>query len=214
LYSPLSDWRGLAGPARDITDNTNQLARCAYAAAMPLTAPAWIAAAAAVVLAIGAGITAWFAARGSGSRQRQHADLYGRLTQLLDLQASELRQAMDERRRAQASQIFIELDRTAAPASEPDSWRVTASVHNTSRQPVYDLYVIWQHGTVRMGKPDPATRLMPGQQLRCERGSESITADAAVDPAALSAFLTFRDSAGTRWTVREDGTFTDIAPAP
>jgi len=30
----------------------------------------------------------------------------------------------------------------------------------------------------------------------------------------LSAFLTFRDAAGIRWTVREDGTLSDISSAP
>ena len=77
--------------------------------------------------------------------------------------------------------------------------------------------MIWQLGTVRMGKPDPAPRLMPGQQLRFERGPDPASPaapDAQVDPASLSAFLTFRDSSGVRWTVREDGTFTDISLSP
>jgi hypothetical protein len=183
---------------------------------MPLVVPAWIAAIAAVVLAIGVSINAWLARKALNTQLRRHADLATQLTELLDLQGKELRQAMDERRRGQASGVYIELRRAAGdPPGGP--WQVTACVHNTSPQPVYDLYVIWQLGTVRMGKPDPAPRLMPGQQLRFERGLDPATtadADAHVDPGSLSAFLTFRDSAGVRWTAREDGTFTDMSLSP
>jgi hypothetical protein len=75
--------------------------------------------------------------------------------------------------------------------------------------------VIWLLGTTRMGRPDPAPRLLPGQQVCFERASDpdgegSETADAE----APTAFLTFRDAAGLRWTVREDGTLSDISPAP
>jgi hypothetical protein len=183
---------------------------------MPLVVPAWIAAIAAVVLAISVSVYAWLSRKALNSQLRRHADLATQLTELLDLQAKELRQAMDERRRGQASCVYIELGR--AGGNPPGGqWQVTACVHNTSQQPVYDLYVIWQLGTVRMGKPDPAPRLMPGQQLRFERGPDPATLaapDAQVDPASLSAFLTFRDSSGVRWTVREDGTFTDISLSP
>jgi hypothetical protein len=180
---------------------------------MPLVVPAWIAAIAAVVLAIGVSTYAWLSRKSLNTQLRLHADLATQLAELLDLQAKELRQAMDERRRSQASQVYIELDR-AAGDPPGGRWQVAAYVRNTSPLPVYDLYVIWQLGTVRMGKPDPAPRLMPGQHLRFERGPEPAAPDAPVDPASLSAFLTFRDSAGVRWTVREDGTFTDISLAP
>ena len=79
---------------------------------------------------------------------------------------------------------------------------------------MYDLYVIWQLGTVRMGRPDRAARLLPGQEVCFERTPEPPAPGAPDDPAALSAFLTFRDAAGIRWTVREDGTLSDISSAP
>lgn len=193
----------------------------------------WIAAIATVVLAIGAIVAAWFARTASLALSRQltaQQALTAQLAEVLRLQARELGQSYDERRRAQACRVYIELDRATslsiASASNGDSaspgltpWRVTATVRNTSDQPVYDMYVIWQLGTVRMGKPDPVTRLLPGEQVTFERGHEVADADGSADsaapgdPAALNAFLTFRDTAGVRWTVREDGTLSDIAPA-
>lgn len=173
----------------------------------------WIAAIATVVMAIGLITAAWFARTASVALSRQLTAQQALITQLaevLQLHARELSQSHDERRRAQACRIFIELER-AVP--------VTATVRNTSDQPVYDMYVIWQLGTVRMGKPDPVARLLPGEQVTFERGHQPTDADLSSDrttpsdPAALSAFLTFRDTAGVRWTVREDGTLSDVAPA-
>lgn len=195
----------------------------------------WIAAIATAVLAVGVIAAAWFARTASVALSRQltaQQELTARLAEVLQLHAKELGHSYDERRRAQACRVFIELERVVpvSVASSPDGetastepgqspWQVTATVRNTSDQPVYDMYVIWQRGTVRMGKPDPVARLLPGKHVTFERGHQPTDAelssdhDAPSDPAALSAFLTFRDSAGVRWTVREDGTLSDLAPA-
>ena len=193
----------------------------------------WIIAIATVVLAIGVIVAAWFARAASIALSRQLAaqqELTARLAEVLQLHAKELGHSHDERRRAQACRVFIELDRAMAASvaatvdgesasSELSPWRVTATVRNASEQPVYDMYVIWQLGTVRMGKPDPVSRLLPGEQVTFERAqhagdvgpsSNDVTPSGA---AAVSAFLTFRDTAGVRWTVREDGTLSDVAPA-
>jgi hypothetical protein len=170
-----------------------------------LTTPAWIAAIATVVLAIGAVITVYFARKAFQAQSRQlrnQHEINAKLAAAIPLQTRELRESLDERRREQAAQIFIELDRIAPPGQEPGTptppaaetapWRLTLPVHNTSKQPVYDLYVIWQLGTVRMGKPDPMTRLMPGHEASFERTGPQ----EATDPAALGAFA-FRDAAGS-----------------
>jgi hypothetical protein len=187
---------------------------------MPLTTPTWIAAIASVVLAVGAVIAVYFARKAFQAQSRQlrgQHEINEKLAEAIPLQTRELRESSDERRRVQAAQVFIELDRTAPPghgsaapappAAETAPWQLTLTVHNTSRQPVYDLYVIWQLGTVRMGKPDPMARLMPG----CDASFERSGPREATDPAALGAFVAFRDAAGVRWAVREDGTLTDIA---
>jgi len=192
----------------------------------------WIAAIATVFLAIGVIVAAWFARTASVALSRQFAaqqELTAKLAEVLQLHARELVQSYDERRRSQACRVFIELDRVIpvslrrqadgeAGSAGQSPWRVTATVRNSSDQPVYDMYVIWQLGTVRMGKPDPVARLLPGEAAAFER-AQAAEADppsepaARSDPAAVSAFLTFRDSAGVRWTVREDGTLSDVAPA-
>jgi hypothetical protein len=208
----------------------------------PLTAPAWIAAIATVALTVAVILAFVLARRELRAHARQLADqreLTSQLAEVVALQVKDLRLSLDERRRAQACRVFLELNRneTSAPGQDvpaatepPESGqppaRVTATVRNNSQQPVYDLYVIWQLGTVRMGKPDRAARLMPGDHIEFERRPEppraAVVADDPADkaepavphePAVLSAFLTFRDAAGVRWTVREDGTLTDISPA-
>lgn len=187
----------------------------------------WIAAIATVVLAISVIIAAWFARTASVALSRQltaQQALTAQLADVLQLHAKELGQSHGERRRAQACRVFIELDRPVGVASAghgesaslgQSPWHVTATVRNTSDQPVYDMYVIWQLGTVRMGKPDPVARLLPGEQVTFERGRQAADASSAAltDPAALNAFLTFRDTAGVRWTVREDGTLSDVSPS-
>ncbi|HET7017160.1 MAG TPA: hypothetical protein VFI65_24770 [Streptosporangiaceae bacterium] len=201
---------------------------------MSLTVPAWINAVATVIVAFGVVTAVYYVRKAFGTKQRE---LVAQLTDATRLHASALRLSVDERRRAQACHVFIDLDRSTplrqVPASPnaPDAastpWRITATVHNASSQPVYDLYVIWQLGTERMGRPDPTTKLMPGQQVCFERGSHSAdgagqggrppinprSSGTAIDPNSLTAFLTFRDAAGVRWTAREDGTLTDIKPA-
>lgn len=193
----------------------------------------WIVAIATVVVAIGVMVAAWFARAASVALSRQLTalqELTTQLSEVLQLHAKELGHAHDERRRAQACRVFIELDRPTAASvaaavdgesasSVPSPWRVTATVRNASEQPVYDMYVIWQLGTVRMGKPDPVSRLLPGDHVTFERAQQPGDVGASSDgitpsgPAAVSAFLTFRDTAGVRWTVREDGTLSDVAPA-
>jgi hypothetical protein len=190
---------------------------------MPLTVPAWITAVATVIMAAGVITAVYYVRKAFGTKQRE---LVAQLTDATRLHASALRLSLDERRRAQACHVFIDLDRTtplkAVPASPQSAettalpWRITATVHNASSQPVYDLYVIWQLGTERLGRPDPTIKLMPGQQTCFERGSHSAEpagGAGAIDPDSLTAFLTFRDAAGVRWTAREDGTLTDITPA-
>src|SRR5258708_28485834 len=123
---------------------------------MPLTAPTGIAAIARVVVAIGGIVAAGLAGKALSGRSRQVADqreLISQLAEVLALQAKDLRLSIDERRRGQACEVFIDLTRFGGPATPPaDSaaqslGRVTATANHNSRQPVYDLYVICQLST-------------------------------------------------------------------
>ncbi len=186
---------------------------------MSLSVPTWIAAIATVVLAVGVVAAAAVGRKALSAHVRQLAaqhELTRQLAEAMELQSQNLRLALDERRRAQACQVFIELKRAGAPGEA-----AAATVHNNSQQPIYDLYVIWLLGTTRIGRPDPAARLLPGQQVSFERSAAPAGGDSqadgvpqASDSETFTAFLTFRDAAGIRWTVREDGTLSDISPAP
>jgi hypothetical protein len=191
---------------------------------MSLTVPTWIAAVATAVLAVSVIIALWLARSALAARSHSTGEheRTAELSETLALLAKDLRQSIEERRRAQACQVFIELERQmpSAASEKQDKqqaeaeWRICANVRNSSQQPVYDLYVIWLHGTVRVGKPDRAARLLSGREVFFERTPDPDAKDQTIDPDALSAFLTFRDAAGVRWTVREDGTLSDISPTP
>jgi hypothetical protein len=177
--------------------------------------PAWVAVGVAACALIGAGLLY----RKQSEQLDDQRKVSEKLTAVIELQGAELRESLSERLRAQAAQIFIEVDRIP-PAAEgavsrgqekagPLPWLLKARVHNTSKQPIYDLYVIWQLGTVRMGRPDPMARLMPGNDASFDRTGPQATAPGP--PTDPSAFLAFRDAAGVRWAVREDGTLTETS---
>jgi hypothetical protein len=187
--------------------------------------PTWTAVGVAACALIGAGL-AYRRQSEQVQLQRQQLDdqrkVNEKQTTVLELHSVDLRESLNERLRAQAAQVFIEVDRipsaagTTAKAGQkepgPVPWRLTAKVHNMSKQPIHDLYVIWQHGTVRLGKPDPMARLMPGQDASFDRTVPPASAPSPpVDPGMLGAFLAFRDAAGVRWAIREDGTLTEIS---
>jgi hypothetical protein len=82
---------------------------------------------------------------------------------VLKLQAEELRESLDERkheaedrRRAQASRVFIWEERGMnRPANVPPFPGVTAHVANSSDQPVYDAELVWRRGADLYGSPNP-----------------------------------------------------------
>ena len=88
---------------------------------MPLTAPTWIAAIATAVLAVSVIVAIWLARdtlRAHSPNQITQRELIGQLTEAIELFSKNLRQSADERRRAQACQVFIELDRST-PTTKP-----------------------------------------------------------------------------------------------
>jgi hypothetical protein len=82
---------------------------------------------------------------------------------VLKLQAEELRESLDERkheaedrRRAQASRVFIWEERGMnRPANVPPFPGVTAHVANSSDQPVYDAELAWRRSADLYGSPNP-----------------------------------------------------------
>ena len=181
--------------------------------------PTWITAIATVGLLIGAGITAVYAVRAFAKQSQQLMDqreVNSEQTRVLRLQAEELRASIDERqgqvaerRRAQASLIYVWEERIAEHAAGmgPVS-TVTAYVKNTSEQPIYDLCFSWRVDGQRDHQTIRAKPLMPGEE------DSDIAPAAGADPAALSAVAIFRDRSEWWWRAWPEGRLDELKQHP
>jgi hypothetical protein len=102
--------------------------------------------------------------------QRQQFDeqrkVNARQAEILDLQAAELRESLEERKRdaygrkrAQASRVFIEEEQHSYISDTRvitggSAW-IKVTVLNRSDEPVYDAVLHWHLGTSTHGDPDP-----------------------------------------------------------
>lgn len=143
----------------------------------------------AVVLAVFAVVTAWYARRAFRGQSDQlgilkdqledQKALNARQTPVFELQARELQESLDERkreaeeqRRAQASMVFIwEHADTARTAGGVEVPAVTAHAVNTSDQPLYDAELRWHRGSAPYGdpNPEPLPTIMPGDDITRSR---------------------------------------------
>ncbi len=128
-----------------------------------------------VVLAMFAVVTAWYARKAFREQSREvraieqqvkdgqevakrQADLLKVQSDQLELQQRQFDEDQTGRRRAQAAQIFILIDgadRLQAQAT------LRAVAHNTSSQPVYDLWVRWRTDDGEFGTPGAKPELLP-----------------------------------------------------
>ena len=205
-----------------ITHASNQAEGSIWATVVP----GWITAITTAGLFIGAIVTAIYAIKTFREQSQQLEDqrkINAEQTKVLDLQASELRESLAERKReaerrkiAQASQVFIWTETTDEPVIEglqrPIGRRMAIIAHlkNTSQQPVYDLAIVWRKRTDPWGEPDMiGLVLMPGQEASRMR---------IIDPSLpghgnlslFEAVAHFRDAAGWHWRANADGPPTDI----
>jgi hypothetical protein len=86
--------------------------------------------------------------------------------EVLELQGAELRESLsdrirnaDEARRAQAAQIFIMIERAE---TRDGAVTLMSTASNTSRMPVYDLWVQWRSDGGDFGTPSVAPQFLPG----------------------------------------------------
>jgi hypothetical protein len=189
---------------------------------MSLTGATLFIAIATTVLAVGSGITAFYAVRAFHKQAdevetiKEEAEKRGKLidqqTEVLKAQKQWFDDQHAERRRAQACMVFITTEsgpdprRTDEQIGKGVPWRegVTAHVTNGSAQPVYDLMIAWHQGTAPWGQPDYIPVLMPGQEeARTRIFPEDLPAK--VDRAVFGAVARFRDSATVHWLIRPDG---------
>jgi hypothetical protein len=145
---------------------------------------------------------------------------------VLELQAAELQASLEERkrdakerRRTQASQVFITqeirpqaryADITERPAERTDLPPVIAAqVHNSSGQPIYNVEIRWHRGTAPWGEPNPEP-LPPVMPQTTAEASRRFTRGTSLD--ASGAVMRFTDAAGDRWQRRPDGDLQEQQP--
>ena len=140
-----------------------------------------------------------------------------RQADVLELQATELRESLgqrkrdaEEQRRAQASKVFIsQRDSTMVfPTGRRSGPAIAATVVNSSDQPIYDAELYWRRGSAGHGDPNPEilSAVMPGAEIIKGR---SFPKGTNLD--VSGAVLRFRDAAGIRWIRRPDGGLTEQA---
>jgi len=146
-----------------------------------------------LALAVFAFITAIFAWLAFGKQSRE-----------VSLLLEQNKRDTDERRRAQASQVFV-----WATLEGP---RQVYHVRNTSPQPIYDLRIKWN---ITLSKPPDSGSewrdgpLMPGEEHTCRHISLTL---ASAFPEFVEA--TFRDSAGVWWRTGAEGRPEELPPLP
>jgi hypothetical protein len=183
---------------------------------MSLLAATWTGAAATVILACGAIFTAIYAVRAFRKQSRGVA--------LLEHQADDQRRDLDrqaeDRRRAQASRVYVTLERHSGiaaiqargpgiPESPAQPPFVIATVHNTSEQPVYDVRVHFVTGdpVAQAGAEDMLGVLAPRKTAETKRPVPGGTR-----LANFGAVAYYRDAAGARWTLTPDGGLGPVLP--
>ena len=134
-----------------------------------------------VVLAVFAVVTAWYARKAFREQSKevraieqqvrdgrevakQQADLLKVQSDQLELQQRQFDDDQSGRRRVQAAQVFILIDGTDRLQAQAT---LRSVAHNTSSQPVYDLWVQWRTDNGEFGTPGarPSYCRMPRSAL-------------------------------------------------
>ena len=145
---------------------------------------------------------------------------------VLRLQATELQESIDERKRQadrehnyQARRVFLTEQRFGGRASgrggggisgigtKPPS--ITATAHNTSDQPIYDAEYRWRLGSAGHGEPspEPIGTLLPADTHTSDRNYPQ---GANLDQ--CGAVLRFSDAAGFSWLRYSNGLLREGPP--
>jgi len=182
---------------------------------------ALITAIATVMLAVFAVVTAVYAARAFGEQHKEVAaieqqvkdeqELTNQQAELLKVQSDQLelqQRQFDEdqaaRRRTQAAHVYVlmgSIDSLQAQAT------LKAVAHNTSNQPVYDLWLRWRTDNGEFGNAGAKPQLLPHAT---ERFEQVWTIDDGISGTDVS--LDFRDTAGLRWRTTSRGILTELCP--
>jgi hypothetical protein len=152
----------------------------------------------------------------------EQKNLNARQTEVLELQAQELRESLGERkrnaddqRRSRAAFVFVTANYHAA--HRPPDGVIGASrdpvvemkVHNTGSQPVYDVRVHWVDAAKgsQAGGESVLGTIVPGWSDATRRDLPDGTA-----PEDFIPVVYFRDAALLRWTLLPDGQLDEVDP--
>jgi hypothetical protein len=156
-------------------------------------------------------------ARDQQELTRHQAELLKVQSGQLELQRRQLDDQLAEKHRAQASRVFIWTETgldprlTDAQIEKGVPWHetVTASIRNTSEQPIYSAELVWDDGSaplMEVAARSHAERLpvvlLPGSDA-------TVTREAS--PATRAVILRFRDAAGVTWLRGTEGDLVDLS---
>jgi hypothetical protein len=134
-------------------------------------------------------------------------------SQEVDTLAEQNKRDIEERRRDQASRVFVHTEMTS-PEKQPAQGiqrALIAHVKNSSQQPVYELTVTWPDRYARADEPDYLTVLMPEEQRDFTRNLPPNTLPR--HPRPLSGILVeFRDRNQLWWRTSPDGRLEEVKP--
>jgi hypothetical protein len=121
---------------------------------------------------------------------------------------------IEERRRDQASRVFVYTEISKPHQEQPAKGFVqalTAHVKNTSQQPVYEITVTWPKKFEREDRPDYLTVLMPGERQDFARDRLPNVLPAHRRPLEGIA-VEFSDRNQVRWRTTPDGKLEEVEP--
>lgn len=138
---------------------------------------------------------------------------------MLDLQRQDLRESLEQRQRAQSALIYVTNDYFAGRSrnaseeivsertAEPPT--VMATIYNASPQPIYDVRIMWvdARDLKEAGDRDFLHTIRPNEHRVVENELPPGRPSDAAIPVAY-----FRDAAGNRWTLLQDGYLDRVEP--
>lgn len=182
----------------------------ALAATDPLVAPTWWLAIATITLAVGAIGTAVLALM---AFRKQAAEVTLLQQQAKDDQDDRRREA-EEKRRERAAMVYMTSGFLIGPqvyGGGARSAMASTRIYNTGRQPVYDARVHWvDRGT---GAQSGAESLIGSIAPVDGCGPAERQLPAGTEKSPLIPVAYFRDAAGIRWTLLDNGQLDEVDPA-
>lgn len=161
---------------------------------------------------VGAFFTAKYAKKAFGKQSDQLKDqqaVNAKLQAVADLQLKDLQGSLDERqrdrnerRRAQAAQIYIVIRGVSKSGNEVGG---VSQATNASTRPIYDIIAQWGSRFENLGEPVPKPELVPGESAPFNQAWRMDDL-----PSGVGVSIEFRDAAGVFWRSTDRGELTEL----